>query len=390
MKIVCFTGEKYYKDKNSQYLSSSDSFKFVENTFGAEHVYYIIGAKQEESNASGYSLNSDNVLFEIPYFRNNISVLKFILFPKNYFKLIRYFDDIINNCKNDIFWVRNPALISILFSNRLIKHNKKFISHFCADVDGISKSKYKGIKLYLSLLIEKYILKRMSVISNNKNSLSFSTGSVLSNRYKKSIYLIDVIIPNNDASLLNNRINIPPSKYYLFVGRVQKDKGIFNLVNAFSQLKTNEKLLIAGSGIDSIELKNLIDSDKKYNNIKMLGFVKKEELSSLYKNCHAVIIPSNNSYEGFPRVIIESWYHKKPVIVTNLPGIVKFAKNEYNCLIINGNNSHELLLAIKKLNDEDLYSIITSNITNNNEFTLPAYWHRIVRENVHDFISKNK
>ncbi|HHJ1207750.1 TPA: glycosyltransferase, partial [Proteus mirabilis] len=144
-------------------------------------------------------------------------------------------------------------------------------------------------------------------------------------------HLLDISLPKKTSS-----INTYEDNYFLFVGRIQKDKGIIQLIDAFNLFKLNNnnyKLVIVGYGKDFDEINNLIKSNS-YNDIILTGPKNTIELQHFYSHCHSLIVPSCNSYEGFPRVIAEAWYYGKPVILTNVGGINALAINNVNSLII--------------------------------------------------------
>jgi len=110
--------------------------------------------------------------------------------------------------------------------------------------------------------------------------------------------------------------NDPPvhhRPYFLFVGRLEKIKGLQNLIPVFKKNKKYE-LLIAGEGTYANTLKYLAGDAP---NIKFLGIIHVDRLHNLYRNAIALIVPSI-CYEVFGIIIIESFSMKTPVIVNNL------------------------------------------------------------------------
>lgn len=109
--------------------------------------------------------------------------------------------------------------------------------------------------------------------------------------------------------------------YFLFVGRLEKIKGVQNLIPVFRKY-TKCDLLIAGDGDYEPTLRKLAGDTQ---NIRFLGRLSHKELQSLYRNALAVIIPSI-CYEVFGMTLIEAFAMRIPVIVNNsgaLPEIVK-------------------------------------------------------------------
>ncbi len=110
----------------------------------------------------------------------------------------------------------------------------------------------------------------------------------------------------------------PP--YYLYSGRLEKAKGVQNIIPIFR--RTARRLLIAGAGSFEGELRRLAAGDPA---IEFLGRVPHHQLSSLYRNARATIVPSI-CYETFGLVSLESIGQKTPVISSNfgaLPEVIE-------------------------------------------------------------------
>src|SRR3972149_5468660 len=104
--------------------------------------------------------------------------------------------------------------------------------------------------------------------------------------------------------------------YFLFVGRLEKLKGLQTLIPIFRHYR-KAQLLIAGTGNYEPELRRLANGS---DNIRFLGFLSQQQLQVLYRQALAVIVPSL-CFESFPLVIIESFREKTPDVVRNLGGM---------------------------------------------------------------------
>lgn len=118
---------------------------------------------------------------------------------------------------------------------------------------------------------------------------------------------------NSNRAITPNDLPMHDRPYFLFVGRLEKIKGLQNLIPVFKNNKKYE-LLIAGEGTYGETLKHLAGDAP---NIKFLSLIHPDRLQHLYRNAIALIVPSI-CYEVFGIIIIESFSMKTPVIVNNL------------------------------------------------------------------------
>jgi glycosyltransferase involved in cell wall biosynthesis len=112
----------------------------------------------------------------------------------------------------------------------------------------------------------------------------------------------------------------------LFLSRVIKEKGIFELIEAFKNLNNkidNIELIIAGDGEAFNQLKKVVKNKK---NIRLTGHVEGEKKITLLKKSDIYILPSYT--EGLPISVLEAMLFGLPVITTKVGGLKKFFKNE--------------------------------------------------------------
>lgn len=112
--------------------------------------------------------------------------------------------------------------------------------------------------------------------------------------------------------------------YFLFVGRLEKIKGLQDVFPAFAEDRGAD-LLIAGDGDYADELKRLAGDNP---HIKFLGRKPLDELTAYYRGAEALIVPSV-CYETFGIILIESFRLGTPVIARKLgpfPEIVERAE----------------------------------------------------------------
>lgn len=93
--------------------------------------------------------------------------------------------------------------------------------------------------------------------------------------------------------------------YFLFLGRLVPEKGVHYLIDAFRQVQTDKKLVIAGGSSDSEEyVQRLHDAAAGDDRILFTGFVQGRILEELYSNAYVYVLPSD--VEGMPLSLLEA------------------------------------------------------------------------------------
>lgn len=116
---------------------------------------------------------------------------------------------------------------------------------------------------------------------------------------------------------IRKKWNLEKEEYILFLARIVPEKGLHYLIEAFKQLKTDKKLVIAGGASHTNEylekIKEMVKDDKR---IIMTGFVQGQELEELYSNCYLYCLPSD--IEGMPLSLLEAMSYGNKCLVSNI------------------------------------------------------------------------
>lgn len=119
------------------------------------------------------------------------------------------------------------------------------------------------------------------------------------------------------AEVITKKFSLNKDEYILFLGRLVPEKGIKYLIQAFKEVKTNKKLVIAGGSSDTNEfekeLKELAKSDER---IVFTGFVQGKELEELYSNAYLYCLPSD--LEGMPLSLLEAMSYGNCCLVSDI------------------------------------------------------------------------
>lgn len=119
------------------------------------------------------------------------------------------------------------------------------------------------------------------------------------------------------AEWITEKFGISKDSYILFLGRLVPEKGIRYLVEAFKQVQTDKKLVIAGGSSDTDafmkELKELAKDDER---IIFTGFVQGQMLDELYSNTYLYALPSD--LEGMPLSLLEAMSYGNCCLVSDI------------------------------------------------------------------------
>lgn len=119
------------------------------------------------------------------------------------------------------------------------------------------------------------------------------------------------------ADIIKEKFGLEKDSYLLFLGRLVPEKGIRYLLEAFKQVQTDKKLVIAGGSSDTEEfaeeLKQLAEED---NRILFTGFVQGAELDELYSNAYVYTLPSD--LEGMPLSLLEAMSYGNCCLVSDI------------------------------------------------------------------------
>ncbi len=108
-----------------------------------------------------------------------------------------------------------------------------------------------------------------------------------------------------EADLIEKKFGLKKDSYILYLGRIVPEKGEHYLIEAFKNIDTDKRLVIAGGSSDTDEymdkLKQMAGQDDR---IVFTGFVQGQLLQELYSNAYVYVLPSD--LEGMPLSLLEA------------------------------------------------------------------------------------
>ena len=173
-----------------------------------------------------------------------------------------------------------------------------------------------------------------------------------SNFYKTK--LVEDGIPENKIQGMHNFVDLKlydlelkDEGYALYFGRLSKEKGILNLVNAFTKLEKGT-LYIAGEGSEKENIEKIITENNLQERVKLLGFLNADEMKEAIRKCRFVVVPSI-WYENCPYSVMETLAIGKPVIGANIGGIPELVQDGKTGCVYKYNDINELSDKMKLL-----------------------------------------
>ncbi len=160
-------------------------------------------------------------------------------------------------------------------------------------------------------------------------------------------YFNPTLFSENEKADLKKKIGINEGDFvFIFVGRLVKDKGINELIAAFSKLQySKNKLLLVGdyeNELDPLlpETLEMIESNK---NIISTGF--QYDVRPYFSISDALVFPTYR--EGFPNVVMQAGAMNLPCIVTDINGCNEIIIEDKNGIIIPVKNESAIFEAMK-------------------------------------------
>lgn len=160
-----------------------------------------------------------------------------------------------------------------------------------------------------------------------------------------------------DIYIINNIVGYPALETdhntglfieFLFLGKIDYRKGLYDILKACKILKDKEykfRLVVGGNGeID--KFKKAVSENGLEDFIDFRGWMTGEEKEHALSHCDVLMLPSFN--EGLPIAILEAMTYGKAVISTPVGGIPEIIRHEDNGLLVTPGNVEEIASAMER------------------------------------------
>ncbi len=133
----------------------------------------------------------------------------------------------------------------------------------------------------------------------------------------------------------------------LFLGTLNTNKGILELVDAMQNTPDNVKLFVVGEEGEPgfrAKVEDRISSLKLQNKILLTGALRGKEKQDCINNCHVFLMPSH--YEGLPISLLEAMAAGLTAVVTPVGAIPLVVRNNIEALYVEAGNIGDIHKAI--------------------------------------------
>ncbi|AUB55999.1 hypothetical protein BK007_08300 [Methanobacterium subterraneum] len=199
---------------------------------------------------------------------------------------------------------------------------------------------------FKAIAVSEDLARKMKLMVNDETKVFVLRNGVDTSRFN----------PARNRSLRDNFGINDDDVLILFVGYLDKFKGIFELINAFYEINgenKNVKLMMVGVGPRKGELVNILTGLDINNEVIFTGRVEPQKIHKFYQAADIFTLPSYT--EGLPVSVLEAMACELPVVATTVGGVPEIITDGLNGFLVSPKNEKDLIKKLVALvNNENL------------------------------------
>jgi glycosyltransferase involved in cell wall biosynthesis len=165
--------------------------------------------------------------------------------------------------------------------------------------------------------------------------------------FKPPMEVVPHFVPDGNPDSTAEGTSPHPCPYFLFVGRLEKIKGVDTLLPVFRRYE-HADLLVAGTGNYEKELRAQAEG---MANVHFLGSLPQDRLRDFYRHAIALLVPSV-CYETLGMIVVESYVQRTPVIARDQGGLTEIVEQSQGGFLYR--TSDDLLAAMEQLRSDSV------------------------------------
>jgi glycosyltransferase involved in cell wall biosynthesis len=168
-----------------------------------------------------------------------------------------------------------------------------------------------------------------------------------------------------------------PACYFLFAGRLVREKGVFELLSAYARLEESMRrqigLVFVGDGASRQQLEEAAAAISP-GTIRFAGFAQRDQLASYYALAEMLILPTYTDTWGL--VVNEAMACALPVILSRAAGCAAdLVRENWNGLLVSPRDVSSLASAMRNIADQpDLRATMSANSVQHISHYSPREW----------------
>ena len=265
--------------------------------------------------------------------------------PLKDYALYRQYIKIYKDIKPDI--VMNLTIKPNVFSGLACR---RLHIPYIGTINGVGDAIYNGgILSKITLMLLKSGLKQANCVffQNKKNQHLFISKRIVAK--EKTI-----LVPGSGINITKHPYEEYPQNdkpvIFTFIGRISRDKGINELLEASRRLKAGGyEFVINVVGSCTDPFKEAVEEAHKQNIINYVGRVEPQAIHGILKESHAVLLPSY--HEGIANVLLEGGAAGRPIIASYAEGCEETFDDGVSGIGFEPKSTNALVEAIKKFLD---------------------------------------
>ncbi len=283
---------------------------------------------------------------KVEVFDLKVSNARYVFMP-----LLKYF--YMNRFGTLICFNYELTIISVLLRMLCPGISFKLITRNINSLEKMFKLDNSLFRKYIVFPLLKWSYTNCDLIVNQCKGMRDEVNHLIPKAKGKSIYIYN-IVSDEVQSIAENVVNssLIKENYLLYVGRLEPQKGLQDLILAFYQVsKANSelKLKVVGTGRLLSDLQSLVSELELEDRVEFEGFQK--NVIEYYKKAKAVVLTSR--FEGFPNVLVEAVSLGTPVIAYDCSHGPNEIINDLNGYLVEMDNIDKFAESINTLVDKD-------------------------------------